>query len=237
MTDGSAKRLQDGGLNAVDQAIVNRFSARYFLDEQISRKNIAEILEIASHAPSGANIQPWRVYVVGGEAKESLCAAISGEYTANADGHASEYRYYTEPLHEPFASRRKRFGEIFYGALDIDYSDMEARQRQTARNFQFFDAPVGLIFTISRRLEVGSWLDLGMFIQSFMVSAKGRGFDTCAQETWSKFHAGIRRHLPLSEDELVVCAVSLGFSDPAKNKTRGVQTRLEIEEFSQFFGF
>ncbi len=237
MTDGSAKRHRDRRLNAVDQAIVDRYSARYFLDKQVSRNEIAEILEIAGHAPSGANIQPWRVYVVGGEVKESLCTAISREYAANAAGHVSEYKYYTEPLHEPFLSRRKKFGEIFYGALDIEYSDLEARQRQTARNFQFFEAPVGLIFTINRRLEVGSWLDLGMFIQSFMVSAKGRGFDTCAQETWSKFHTEIRHHLPLSEEELVVCAVSLGFSDPGKSKTRGVQTRLRIDEFSQFFGF
>ena len=157
------------GGNAFDRIILGRFACRDFASRPVSRETIEEILAVARYAPSGANIQPWHVYVLAGVEKERISSALLAR-----DEYSSEYKYYSTELPEPYLSRRAQFGRIYYGSLGIQQSDTAARANQTSKNYAFFGAPIGLIVTIDRRLEIGSWLDLGMFIQNVMLAAGAR---------------------------------------------------------------
>lgn len=236
-TEQAAVQATDSAADPVEEVLARRFACRDFLPAPIPRKKIEAILLAAGRAPSGANIQPWKTYVVSGATKEAISQDILAAHESERDAHVSEYKYYSDPLPEPYLSRRKEFGRTFYGALGIDYLDTDARLRQTAKNYGFFGAPVGIFFTISRQLEIGSWLDLGMFIQSVMLAAKSRGLDTCAQETFSKYHKIVRRHLPIDRQEIVVCGMSLGLGDDKANARRGVQKRVHLDDIADFSGF
>ena len=223
--------------SVVDAAITGRYSNRAFQDRPVSRGVVHDILSVARFAPSGANIQPWKVHVVAGAAKSNISSAILSAHECSADEHSAEYKYYATALPEPFLERRRQFGVTYYGSLGINQSDQAARSRQTAKNYAFFGAPVGLIFAIDRRLEIGSWLDFGMFIQNIMVAAKARGLDTCPQETLAKYHKILRNYLPITAEEIVVCGMSLGFRDPAAATSHAAQEKMSVEEFAHFFGF
>ncbi|WP_426237727.1 nitroreductase [Pararhizobium sp. DWP1-1-3] len=202
----------------VDGVMRGRFANRFYLDRPVDPAT--DIIEVSRYAGTGANVQPWHVHVVSGLAKARLIEALEVAHETEPAAHTSEYTYLISDLSEPYASRRKEFGAVFYGALGITSDDHAARAMQTARNLRFFDAPVGLIFTIDRRLEKGSWLDLGMFIQNVMLAARARGLDTCPQEFFSRYHAVIRRELSLRPEEMVVCGMSMGFGDPEWAKCR-----------------
>jgi nitroreductase len=178
--------------NRIDEIIAGRFACREFSDAPVTRRAIEEILRVARFAPSGANIQPWHVYVLAGVAQKRVSAALLGAHKTSRDEHVSEYKYYASELPEPYLNRRQEFGRLFYGSLGIAQADADARNKQTAKNYAFFGAPVGLIVTIDRRLEVGSWLDLGMFVQNVMLVAAGRGLQSCPQETFAKYHKILR---------------------------------------------
>jgi nitroreductase len=222
---------------AVEQVMMARFANRFFLSRDVDLEAITAILNAARYAGTGANVQPWRVYVVRGTAKAALSDAIGVAHEAAPGAHSPEYRYFPDALPEPFASRRRNFGSVFYGSLGIAQDDHAARAAQTARNCRFFDAPIGLVFTIDQRLEKGSWLDLGMFIQNVMLAAKARGLDTCTQEFLSRYHAVIRANLSLAPEELVVCGMSMGFGDPEWAKRRQPMPKAPLDEFASFHGF
>lgn len=224
-------------VRAVDGIVRGRYAARAFTDRPVPKKAILDILDAARHAPSGANIQPWRVYVVTGDAKCRLSAAMAQAHNEARDAHASEYTYYSPVLPEPYHSRRAEFGRIFYGSLGIAQSDMEARSRQTAKNYDFFGAPLGLIVTIDRRLERGSWLDLGMFLQNILVCAGARGLQSCPQETFSKYHTILREHLPIPPEEMVVCGISIGYARDGVGPTPRLMPKAPVESFATFIGF
>lgn len=221
----------------VDQIMRGRFANRFYLDRPVDLATVKQIIDVARHAATGANVQPWRVYLVTGDAKASLAQAIGVAHETEAGAHAAEYTYLAENLPEPYASRRRQFGAVFYGSLGIDAGDRPARAVQTARNARFFDAPVGLIFTIDRRLERGSWLDLGMFIQNVMLAAGARSLDTCPQEFFARYHAVIRRHLPLAAEEMVACGMSMGFADPEWSQRRPPMPKAAVEDIASFHGF
>jgi nitroreductase len=220
-----------------EKIMMSRFANRFYLDREVDLEVITGILASARYAATGANVQPWRVYVMTGDAKSQLIDAISTAHEISPGEHSSEYRYLPDPLPEPFASRRREFGSVFFGSLGIGLEDVAARAANTARNCRFFDAPVALIFTIDRRLEKGSWLDLGMFIQNIMLAAKSRGLDTCAQEFLSRYHAVIRARLPLGTEEMVVCTMAMGFGDPDWANRRPQMPKAPLEEFASFHGF
>jgi nitroreductase len=157
---------------AVDRAIRTRRSVRRFLPRPVPRAVVEELLDVARHAPSGTNTQPWRVHALAGAAKERLCRAVASAYDSGA--RAPEYRYYPEQWFEPYLGRRRKLGWDLYTLLGIGRGDKAAMHAQHRRNYRFFDAPVGMIFTIDRRLEQGSWLDYGMFLQTLMVAARAR---------------------------------------------------------------
>jgi nitroreductase len=221
--------------NRIDEIIAGRFACREFSDAPVPRRTIEQILRVARFAPSGANIQPWQVYVLAGAAKDRVSAALLEAHETSRDEHVSEYRYYASDLPVPYLNRRQEFGRLFYSSLGIAQTDIAARSRQTAKNYAFFGAPVGLIVTIDRRLEVGSWLDLGMFIQSVLLAAAGRGLQSCPQETFSKYHRILRPLLSIPAEQMVVCGISIG---RAKGETRErLMPRADVDEFASFAGF
>jgi nitroreductase len=221
--------------NRIDEIIAGRFACRDFSDTPVPRRTIEQILSVARFAPSGANIQPWHVHVLAGAVKERVSAALLEAHATSRDEHVSEYKYYAADLPEPYLNRRQEFGRLFYGSLGIAQTDVEARSRQTARNYAFFGAPVGLIVTIDRRLEVGSWLDLGMFVQNVLLAAAGRGLQSCPQETFAKYHRILRPLLSISAEQMVACGISIGH---ARDKaTRGLMPRAEVEALASFMGF
>lgn len=221
---------------AVDAAITSRRSIRAFLPQPVAREDIERILEVAARAPSGTNTQPWKVHVLTGQAREDLSAAI---LAVNADPeqarqHTEEYAYYPREWVSPFIDRRRKVGWDLYALLGLTRENKAGMAAQHARNYRFFDAPVGLIFTIDRILEQGSWLDYGMFLQNIMVAARARGLDTCPQAAFTQYHRVIARQLALPENEMVVCGMALGWADPGKVENTLLTEREPVGNFAYF---
>jgi nitroreductase len=221
---------------AVDAAITTRRAVRAFLDTPVPAETVRDILRVASRAPSGTNTQPWRVTVLTGRARAELSRRISEAYDDPAQSrvHVQEYAYYPIRWVSPYLERRRKIGWDLYGLLGIGKSDHQRMHQQHARNFRFFDAPVGLIFTIERVLERGSWLDYGMFLQNIMVAARARGLDTCPQAAFTTFHRLIAEFLHLPDTEMVVCGMSLGVADPQAIENTLVTEREPVEQFARF---
>lgn len=220
----------------VDHAILTRRSMRAFLPDPVAREDIAAILEVAARAPSGTNIQPWKVTVLTGAARQRLVDAILAVYHDKdaVAQHTEEYAYYPRQWISPFIERRRKVGWDLYALLGLGRENKAGMAAQHARNFQFFDAPVGLIFTIDRVLEQGSWLDYGMFLQNIMVAARGRGLHTCPQAAFTQFHKIIAEQLNLPDNETVVCGMALGYADMSKIENSLVTERVPVEQFARF---
>ncbi|MDB5401882.1 MAG: hypothetical protein QOD93_1342 [Acetobacteraceae bacterium] len=182
-------------------------------------------------------MQPWRGYVLAGAAKDGLVDAVQAAFDAGEPGHVHEVQYYPDNFFEPYLSRRRAVGWDLYGLLGIAKGEAAKMKAQHRRNFQFFDAPVGMIFTIDRRLATGSWLDYGMFLENVMTSARGRGLDTCAQAAWTHYHHVIRPILGLAEEETVVCGMALGHADPDAPENALTTARVPARSFMRFDGF
>ena len=219
----------------VDESITSRRSVRAFLPDAIPESTIREILDVAAWAPSGTNMQPWRVYVTSGETKERVSRAIldSGLRAEKARG---EYKYYPDKFFEPYYARRRAVGYALYGHLGIGKRDVDQMRTQHDRNFVFFDAPVGMIFTIDRRLNQGSWVDYGMFLQNIMVAARGRGLHTCPQAAFAPYHGQIRPVLGIPDEEIVVCGMALGYEDASKPENNLRTDRVSLDEWAVFLG-
>jgi nitroreductase len=222
-----------------DEAIATRQSIRAFLpDRPVPRATVEEILRVAARAPSGTNVQPWKVHVVAGEVRDELSRRVIAAFDdpEEAKRHTREYAYYPEKWVSPYIERRRRIGWDMYGLLGIGKGDYERTHRQHARNFAFFDAPVGLFFTIGRVLERGSLLDTGMFVQNVMTAARARGLDTCPQAAWLEWHRIVAEVAGIPDDELLVCGMSLGWADTAAKVNTLVTAREPVEGFATFRG-
>lgn len=217
----------------VDEAITSRRSVRAFLPDAVPESTIREILDIACWAPSGTNMQPWRVYVAMGETKERVSRAIldSGLRAEHARG---EYKYYPDKFFEPYYARRRAVGFALYGHLGIGKRDVDQMRAQHDRNFVFFGAPVGMIFTIDRRLNQGSWIDYGMFLQNIMIAARARGLHTCPQAAFAPYHQQIRPVLGIADEEIVICGMALGYEDVSKPENRLRTERAPLDEWAVF---
>lgn len=224
-------------MNPVDDAITSRRSIRRFLPTAVPVETVEAILDVAARAPSGTNMQPWRGYVVAGAAKQALVEAVQAAFDAGESGHTQEVQYYPDAFFEPYLGRRRAVGWDLYGRLGIVRGEAAKMKAQHRRNFQFFDAPVGMIFTIDRRLATGSWLDYGMFLENVMIAARGRGLDTCAQAAWSHYHRAIRSALGLADEETVVCGMALGYADLDAPENGLVTVRAPARSFMRFDGF
>ncbi len=227
---------QDIHAEIVETAITSRASIRAFLPTPVPQETIERILAAASYAPSGSNMQPWKVRVVAGDVRDRLIKAVSAEHDA---GRAQErdFKYYPDPFPEPYLTRRRATGWGLYGTLGIEKGDKEAMHRQHGRNFLLFDAPVGLVFTIDNTLEMGSWLDYGTFLQNIMVMARGLGLHTCPQAAWCSFHTTVKDVLDIPENEIVVCGMALGHADPDAVANTFRPVREPVDGFTKFMGF
>jgi nitroreductase len=218
---------------SVDRAITSRRSIRRFQPTPVPAATVREILAVASRAPSGTNMQPWRVYVLGGARMAALSAALLAAHDAGVETQ-QEYRYYPTPFFEPYQARRRKVGWDLYGALGIARGERARMHAQHGRNYRFFDAPVGLICTIDRALEIGSWLDYGMFLQNICIAARGRGLDTCPQAAFANYQRIVRAQLDITDNEIVVCGMALGHADPVAPENRFPVERAPVDEFARF---
>jgi nitroreductase len=221
---------------AVDAAITSRRSVRAFLPTPVERSVIEDILRVSARAPSGTNVQPWKVHVLSGAARQSLSDRIMEAYenAEVAKSHTQEYDYYPTQWVSPYIDRRRKIGWDLYGLLGIAKTDKARMHAQHGRNYTFFDAPVGLIFTIDRILGQGSWLDYGMFLENIMIAARGRGLDTCPQAAFTQFHRIIAQELKLPESEMVVCGMALGYEDRSAVENQLLTEREPLESFVRF---
>ncbi|MEE8444168.1 MAG: nitroreductase [Alphaproteobacteria bacterium] len=235
MTDLAAARPESRSTMSVDEAISSRFSVRAFLPDPVSEDTVRHILEVASGAPSGTNMQPWHVYAVSGAAKENLTAEVLAARDRGEEDR--EYWYYPEEWREPYLSRRRKVGLDMYGLLGIAKGDKEKMWAQFGRNYEFFGAPVGLFFSVGRELKRGSWFDMGLFVQSVMVAARGQGLHTCPQVAWCGYHKVVREVLGIPDEHMLVCGMSLGVIDESDPVNRLITERAPVDEFGKFFGF
>ncbi|MBI3283953.1 MAG: nitroreductase [Burkholderiales bacterium] len=220
----------------VDEVIASRRSVRAFLPKAVDVDDIRKILEISARAPSGSNTQPWKVYVLTGEKLKRLSAAILNAHndTEQMQRHKEEYNYYPVNWIAPYLERRRKIGWDLYALLGLMRENKQGMHAQHGRNYAFFDAPVGFIFTIDRVMEQGSWLDYGMFLQNIMLAAKARGLDTCPQAAFTQYHKIISEVLDLPENEMLVCGMSLGYADRTKIENTLITERENLEGFVCF---
>ncbi len=225
---------------AVDTAIRSRMSVRAFTPQAVARADIETILEVASRAPSGTNCQPWRVYVLQGASRDSLVDQVCAAHDALradpalAESYREEYDYYPEKWVSPYIDRRRENGWGLYGLLGIGKGDKDKMHAQHQRNYRFFDAPVGLMFTIDRVMGRGSLVDYGAFMQSIMVAARGRGLHTCPQAAWNGFAKIIMPHIGAGEGEMLVCGMALGYADADAPVNGFVTPRVPMAEFTHW---
>ncbi|MBN9408027.1 MAG: nitroreductase [Burkholderiales bacterium] len=223
---------------SVDCAIESRFSARAFLPRPVPRDMLEHILRVASRAPSGSNIQPWRVYVLQGDKRDALVRQVCAAHDAIRDDpslaahYAEEYDYYPREWRSPFIERRRQTGWGLYGLLGIARGEKERMHAQHQRNFRLFDAPVGLFFTVDRSLSAGSLIDYGMFLQSLMVAARARGLHTCAQAAWNGYARIVLPLVGAGGQEMLVCGMALGWADEADPVNRFETPRAAVDEFA-----
>ncbi len=223
---------------AVDAAITSRMSARAFTPQAVEKQLLTHLLEVASRSPSGTNTQPWKVYVLQGPSRDSLVEQVCAAHDAvRADPvlaaqYVEEYDYYPQKWVSPYIDRRRENGWGLYGLLGIGKGDKDQMHAQHQRNYRFFDAPVGLMFTMDRELGRGSLVDYGMFLQSIMVAARGHGLSTCPQAAWNGFAKIILPHIGAGPQEMLVCGMALGYADEAAAVNRFHTPRVAVQDFT-----
>lgn len=215
--------------------MASRRSIRAFLPDPVPRADIERILAAAARAPSGTNTQPWHVHVLCGPARDRMVSAVCQAFDTEADRHEYDYDYYPEQFFEPYLGRRRKVGFDLYALLGIAKGDRAAMQAQHRRNYEFFGAPAGLMFTIDRRMGKGSWLDYGGFLQGVMLAARALGYDTCPQAAWVQFHKVVRAQLELPDNYQLVCGMALGRADPDAIANRLVTERAPLGDFVKFY--
>lgn len=215
----------------VDGAMTDRRSIRAFLPDAVDSAMLDSILQVAARAPSGTNTQPWRVHVLTGSTLRRVIDTVCVAFDAVDGTHRPEYDYYPPEFFDPYLARRRKVGWDLYGLLGIKKGDVERTRAQHRKNFEFFGAPVGLMFTIDRRLGQGSWLDYGMFLQNVMLAAVARGLATCPQAAWIDYHRIVGEILEFDSDEQLVCGMAVGYADPDAPENGLVSERAGLAEF------
>lgn len=236
MTDPEALGL------TVLEAIAGRRSVRAFLPRSVAREDLAHILGAARQAPSGTNTQPWRTYVVQGQVRDRISRDVLAASEAVAQDPAmalqyvEAYRYYPAKWGSPYLERRRENGYGLYGVLGIEKGDKRRMHEQHQRNFEFFGAPVGMFFTIDKGLERGSLLDYGMFLQNVMLAAQAFGLSTCPQAAWNRFASVVLPLVGASDDEVLVCGMSVGYEDGEAVVNRYRAPRVDVAQFVSWIG-
>ena len=230
----------DDHVAAIDAAITSRASVRAFTQQAVPRDMLQDILQVASRAPSGTNTQPWKVYVLQGQSRQTLVDKVCAAHDAlRADPslaaqYTEAYDYYPEKWVSPYIDRRRENGWGLYGVLGIGKGDKDKMHLQHQRNYRFFDAPVGLMFTIDRVMGRGSLVDYGMFLENLMVAARARGLHTCPQAAWNGFASIILPHIGAGQEEMLVCGMSLGYADAQEVVNTFHTSRVPVEAFTHW---
>jgi nitroreductase len=228
----------DGHAMDVFEAVDSPISCRWFFDTPVDPELVRDLIARAARAASGGNVQPWQVYALTGaalaELKRQVAMSIAGRDPRQEE---AEYPIYPKTMWEPYKSRREHHGVQLYGALKIDRADAAARLAQYKRNYEFFNAPVALFIAIDRRLGPGQWADLGGYIHALMYLARGHGLDTCAQESWARMHRIVGPFVQMPPEQILFCAVSIGYGDRSHPANSFRSPRAAPEEFCRFFGF
>jgi nitroreductase len=222
----------------VFEAVDSRFSCRSFLDKPVDPKVVRELIGRAARAASGGNLQPWRVYALAGTALGEIKRQVA-DFVAAGDPRRTEAEYpvYPKTLWEPYKSHREHHGVQLYGALGIAQDDVERRLEQHKRNYEFFNAPVALFIAIDRKLGPGQWADLGGYIHALMFLACGYGLDTCSQESWARMHHIVRPLVKMPPEQMLFCAIAIGYGDHAHPANSFRSPRAPLTEFCAFQGF
>jgi len=221
----------------VSDAIEGRMSCRAFLPTPVPEATVRTILEQSRRSPSGGNLQPWHVHALTGAPLQELLAIVRAKLPGNPRGEPPEYDIYPKDLVEPYRSRRYQCGEDMYATIQVPREDKLARLRHFARNFEFFGAPVGLFFSLDRRLGPPQWSDVGMFMLSVMLLAREHGLHTCAQEAWSRWPTTVGEFLRLPAELMLFSGMALGYRDESHPINRLRTERATLEEFAVLRGF
>jgi nitroreductase len=223
---------------SADEALRTRRSVRAFLPTPVPRAEVEQLLQLAARSPSGSNIQPWKVHVFSGALKQRITREILDAIDRGPrEQYRREWNYYPVQWREPFLGRRRKIGWDMYGLLGIPKGDFEATERQRRQNYEFFGAPVGMMFTLEQDLEIGSWLDLGIFLGNLMTAARGHGLDTCPQAAFADFHTVIRPILGIPDNQILICGMALGHADETAVLNRLRTERAPLSDYASFAGF
>jgi nitroreductase len=227
----SAAKLSPVQSMKVSEALRTRKTIRAFKPDPVPVTTLKEILTLAARAPSGGNLQPWRIYALHGAARDELVRRVAEKRKTNPMGEAPEYHIYPEQLTEPYRTRRFRVGEMMYATMNIPRESKMARLKFFSGNWEFFGAPCGLIITMDRQMQQGQWADLGMYLQSVMLLAREHGLHTCPQEAWAVFHPVIREYLSIPTNEMVFCGMAIGYADEMAPVNGLESERAPFEEY------
>ena len=218
----------------VDKVMIERRAKRGFLKDPVSLDIVRDILNAARYSPSSSNTQPWKCHVLTGDARDRITAKAVDIFRAGPEKLAPEYPFFPQPLHDPFIGRFNIFRGQLGDAVGVPRSDKYGRLKDVERQFRFFEAPVGMIFTMDRNLEWASFICYGCFLQSLMLAAKARGLDTCAQQIWSLQHPMLRQELGFADSDMVVAGLSLGYADNSLAENNMTNYKLDVDEFVTF---
>ena len=219
----------------VFEAARTRRSIRAFKADAIPAETLREIVALGRHAPSGSNIQPWRVHVLTGATLKRVGSSIQQAFLNDEKYHKRDYNYYTDPIEEPYLARRRACGWGLYGTLGIGRGDHEKSKAYRASNYVFFDAPAGLVLTIDRTLEVGSWFDYGLFAQTLMLAARARGLHTCAEASIASYPDIVRRELGITRDWTIMCGIAMGYAQDDAVVNTFQPERIALEDYATFY--
>ncbi|MCF8468278.1 MAG: nitroreductase [Sneathiella sp.] len=221
----------------VEEAILSRRSIRAFTDQPVDRARIERVLELSQRAPSGTNTQPWHTYVCTGAVRDAISRDVIEMFDKGMASKYEDYGYYPPTWKEVHRDRRRGVGWSLYGLLGIEKGDREGAARQSKRNFSFFDAPVGLFFTVDAYLGRGSWFDAGLYMQTVMLAARGEGLHTCPQAAWISFQEPVFRHLNIPEDQVLVSGMAMGYEDTTAIENTLVSEREDVANVVHYVGF
>lgn len=221
----------------VETAVKQRKSVRAFRPDPVSLEEVRAVLEIARAAPSGGNLQPWRMIVITGEAREAVMALAQKTLNENPRGESDEFPIYPAEVKEPYRSRRYKVGEDMYQILGIPREDKLGRLGQMSRNYQFFGAPVAIFFVIDRSMGHGQWAHMGMLMQTICLVAEERGLATCMQEAWGMVRKSLGAHFGLGDHEVIYCGLALGYEDQEAPINQLRTDRAPLDEIAVFQGF
>jgi nitroreductase len=219
----------------VFEAARSRRSVRAYKPDAVPPEVLREIIELGRWAPSGSNIQPWRIHVLTGATLKRVGDAIQQAFLTEEKGHKRDYNYYTDPIEEPYLARRRACGWGLYGTLGIGKGDVGKSKAYRAGNYNFFGAPVGLVFAIERKLQIGSWFDYGMFAQTIMLAARARGLHTCPEASIASYPDIVRRELNISRDYTIMCGMALGYADGGALVNTFQPDRIAVEDYATFY--